>query len=294
MPQDGLSKAATPHDLSIRVLPRDEMSLPIDWAAREGWNPGTHDGECFHAADPEGFLLGERNGTPVSCMSAVTYPDNFAFVGFYIVAPEFRGRGYGLKTWLAGMRRLAGYHVGLDSVVGQQRHYAKSGFIPAWRNIRHGGTVTNVPAPDAKAGTVVPLATVRLAMFSAYDRRHFPAARPTFLHLWVTRPGTTALALMRDRTLAGYGVMRPCRVGFKIGPLFADDEAAADTLFRALAAKAGSAQVFIDAPEGNLAATRLPERHGLRPVFETVRMYTGPAPDIALRGVFGITSLELG
>jgi hypothetical protein len=271
------------------------MKIILDWAAHEDWNPGLHDGECFHAADPAGFLLGERAGTPISSISVVTYPENFAFVGFYIVQPEFRGRGYGLKTWRAGMRRLAGFTTGLDGVVGQQRNYTKSGFILAWRNIRYAGTApAGSRTPPAGGGHIIPMTGVRFSDLEAYDRRHFPAPRPTFLHLWMSRPGTTARAWIRDGHLAGYGVIRPCRRGFKIGPLFADDEEAADALFAALAAKAGSSPLSIDVPEPNLAAVRLAERHGLKPVFETVRMYTGPAPDIRLRGVFGITSFELG
>lgn len=283
-----------PGDLSIRILPRDEMKLILDWAAHEGWNPGLHDGECFHAADPEGFLLGERAGTPISAISAVTYPENFAFLGFYIVRPEFRGRGYGLKTWRAGLRRLAGFNVGLDGVVGQQRNYTKSGFILAWRNIRYAGAAQGRRPGAVASGRIVPMSAVRFSDLQAYDRRHFPAPRPTFLHLWITRPGTTALAWLRDGRLAGYGAIRPCRSGFKVGPLFADDEAGAEALFEALAAKAGIASLALDVPEPNLAAVRLAERHDLKPVFETVRMYTGPKPDIALRGVFGITSFELG
>jgi GNAT superfamily N-acetyltransferase len=293
MPYEGVQMGA-PDDLSIRVLPREEMKLILDWAAHEGWNPGVHDGECFHAADPGGFLLGERTGTPISSISVVTYPENFAFLGFYIVRPDFRGRGYGLKTWRAGLRRLSGFNVGLDGVVGQQRNYTKSGFILAWRNIRYAGAAPGRRPTAVAHGQVVPLTAVTFADLQAYVRRHFPAPRPTFLHLWISRPGTTARALLRDGRLAGYGVIRPCRSGFKIGPLFADDEAAADVLFEALAAKAGTAPLSIDVPEPNLAAIRLPERHGLKPIFETVRMYTGPSPDIALRDVFGITSFELG
>ena len=288
------SGLTAPHDLSIRMLPREDMGLILDWAAQEGWNPGIHDGECFHAADPEGFLLGERAGTPVSCISVVTYPENFAFLGFYIVQPAFRGRGYGLKTWLAGMRRLAGYNIGLDGVIAQQQHYTKSGFILAWRNIRYAGRAAGLPPADTRAGALAPLSAVSFSALQAYDRRHFPASRPTFLSLWMTRPGTTTLTLMRDGHIAGYGVIRPCRTGFKIGPLFADDDEGAEALFLGLAGKAGNSQVFIDPPEPNLAAIRLAERHEFKPVFETARMYTGPAPEIALREVYGITSFELG
>ena len=43
---------------SIRTMTQDEVELAIDWAAREGWNPGLHDAACYYAADPNGFLVG--------------------------------------------------------------------------------------------------------------------------------------------------------------------------------------------------------------------------------------------
>jgi hypothetical protein len=45
-------------ELQIRPMTRDELDLAVEWAAQEGWNPGLADAECFHAADPEGFLIG--------------------------------------------------------------------------------------------------------------------------------------------------------------------------------------------------------------------------------------------
>lgn len=283
-----------PDDLSLRTMGRDDLGLVLEWAREEGWNPGMHDAACFHAADPAGFLLGERNGQPISSICVVQYPGDFAFLGFYIVRPGFRGRGYGLKTWNAGLRRVAGCVVGLDGVIAQQANYRQSGFVLAWRNIRYGGRPVGLGRPDPRAGQVVPLASVPLPALEAYDRRFFPVPRPAFLRLWISRPGTMALGLRRSTGLAGYGVIRPCYEGFKIGPLFADDSGAAEALFLKLAEQAGYGPLFFDPPEFNRAAVRLAEAAGLRPVFETARMYLGPAPAIDRRGVFGITSFELG
>jgi hypothetical protein len=83
-------------------------------------------------------------------------------------------------------------------------------------------------------------------------------------------------------------------VGFKIGPLFADHDDGADLLFNALTAGAEGRPVFLDCPEPNRSATDLATRHGLSPVFETARMYRGPAPDLPLSRIYGITTFELG
>jgi hypothetical protein len=128
----------------------------------------------------------------------------------------------------------------------------------------------------------------------AYDRIFFPAPRDNFLQCWLRPEQRKGIALIEKGQVRGYGVVRACRNGYKIGPLFADDEEVADILFRALAATVNGQPVFLDCPEPNRSATDLATRYGLLPVFETARMYRGGAPDIPLRRIYGITTLELG
>lgn len=47
-------------------------------------------------------------------------------------------------------------------------------------------------------------------------------------------------------------------------------------------------------PEVGHAAVALAEDLGMTPVFETARMYNGPAPDVALERIFGVSTFELG
>jgi hypothetical protein len=103
----------------VRVMLPEEVEMIRTWSTAEGWNPGLHHGPCFFASDPEGFFVGELEGRPISCISCVAYDDSFGFLGLYIVRPEFRGRGYGLRTWRVGMARLGERNVGLDGVPAQ-------------------------------------------------------------------------------------------------------------------------------------------------------------------------------
>ena len=57
--------------LKIRPMNRPEVALAIKWAAIEGWNPGIYDADSYYQTDPQGFLLGELNGEPIGCISAV-------------------------------------------------------------------------------------------------------------------------------------------------------------------------------------------------------------------------------
>lgn len=275
----------------VRVMSRDELDLTIDWARLEGWNPGLHDAGAFHAVDPAGFLVGLLDGQPVASLSVVRYPENFGFLGFYIVRPEARGRGYGWRLWQEGLRHLEGCTVGLDGVVAQQDNYRKSGFALSHRNIRFGGSV-----PEGGAGktTLVDARTVPFDRLTALDAELFPAPRPGFLTNWITLPGAMALAAVKDGTVTGFGVIRPCHSGFKIGPLYAADGEIARDLVLALGRAAGAGPVFLDVPEPNAAGVRLAEEFGLTPQFETARMYLGPAPATDLGRLFGVTSFELG
>lgn len=288
-----MSSPAEP--LVIRSLSASELARPIGWAAAEGWNPGLHDATAFHAADPGGFLAGEtRDGTPGTVMSAVRTGADFGFLGFYITAPEYRGRGYGLQIWDAALARLAGRTIGLDGVVAQQANYLKSGFVLAHRNLRYGGIAPAAPLSSAMAQGIVAAGDVPFAELVAYDARHFGRARAEFLRAWIALPESRALVFMRDGCPRGFGMVRRCRSGCKIGPLFADDETIAELLFGSLEGFAPGEPLFLDPPEPNGAAVALARRHGLTPVFETARMYRGVAPVLPLERIYGITSFELG
>ena len=89
-------------------------------------------------------------------------------------------------------------------------------------------------------------------------------------------------------------MIRPCRTGCKIGPLVADDRAAAEAVLAALLAGAGGGEIFLDVPSVNRDAVALAQDLGLAPVFETARMYTGAIPPLRLERVFGVTTFELG
>lgn len=276
----------------IRTMNRKEVDVAVEWAAKEGWNPGIQDADCFYSADPNGFLIGLLGDKPIATISAIRYGKSFGFLGFYIVKPEYRGKGYGIQIWNAGLKYLEGRNVGLDGVVSQQDNYKKSGFKLAYRNIRHEGRGGgNFP----EYSEIVKLSTLSFEIIDSYDRPFFPANRTQFVKSWINQAGCSALGIMQNVKFAGYGVIRKCRSGYKIGPLFADSPELAETLFLALKSGIKAAEPFyFDTPEVNRAAVALAERYNMKVVFETARMYTGEKPDIPLNRLFGVTSFELG
>jgi GNAT superfamily N-acetyltransferase len=278
-------------DLNVRAMRPDEIAIAVDWAAAEGWNPGLADAACFATVDADGFFIGELDGAPAAMVSCVNYDASFAFLGFYMVRADLRGRGYGLRLWKSAVAHAGDRVIGLDGVVAQQPNYKKSGFALAYANVRYGGILT---APGAPAAATTALTEVPLAVVAASDRTVFPAPRAAFLRAWIDAPGHVGRALLRDGRLAAWGVIRPCRTGHKVGPLVADDRAAAEMVLAALLAAGGGGEIFLDVPSVNREAVALAQALGLTPVFETARMYTGAIPPLRLERVFGVTTFELG
>ncbi|MHC1777486.1 MAG: GNAT family N-acetyltransferase [Lentimicrobium sp.] len=276
-----------------RATLSETASVLIEWAAKEGWNPGLHDAGCFYNSDPNGFFIGTVDDLPVSCISLVKYNQDFAFLGFYIVHPDFRGMGYGYEIWKTAMEYAGKTNTGLDGVTDQQENYQKSGFRFAYRNIRYEGKSQRYPTINTQNIELITPQTIDAVL--TYDAPLFPAKRSVFLRNWIFQPGHYAYAFCVNNDIKGYLVLRECRTGFKAGPLFADSpEIAEHLLLHATGQLDPGTRYFVDIPEVNTATRHIIHKTGLQKVFVTARMYTGETPDIDLSKIFGITSFELG
>jgi len=283
------------HELVIRGMTRAELDTLVEWAADEGWNPGENDAQIFWNTDPDGFVAAELGGKLIGGGSIVSYGGRFGFMGFFIVRPDHRSQGIGRQLWfhrrdLLISRLQAPPVIGMDGVFDMQDFYARGGFVFCNRDLRFEG----VGAATTLADMLVDLSAVSFAEISQYDAAHFPAPRERFLKAWITQPDSRALGAVQNGILRGYGVIRPCRQGFKIGPLFAADSDTAEALFLGLADIAPGEPIFLDAPENNPLAMALARRHNLREVFGCARMYYGPPPVLPHCEIFGVTTFELG
>jgi GNAT superfamily N-acetyltransferase len=297
------TEGKTTMELEIVQAHMHDWHTFADWAGVEGWNLGPADGPCFLAQDPDGFFVGRVDGEPVSAVSVVNYGEEFSFLGRYLVHPEHRGRGYGRATWDAAMRHAGPRTVGLNAVPARQALFERSGFSAAYRTVRHVGEFAQGAEPSTPSHGV-DVAAVDAVSFEdllAYDGLCFPAERGAFLRRWLRAPGHVGRVALADGRVAGYGVIRRAPSFAKIGPLFADDAETAATLVGALTdglrhalGRSGPLTAALDVPEVNPAAVALAERYGMKPISETVRMYSGPVRDVDHARVFGKTTSELG
>ena len=281
--------------LILRKLTREELDVAVEWAAAEGWNPGLHDADVFWNTDPDGYLGAELDGELVATGSIVSYGGRYGFMGFFIVRSDLRGRGIGTRLWYhrrdtLKSRLQSGAAIGMDGVFDMQDWYARGGFEFSHRNLRMEGIGTAA----RPAAEIVGLSTLPFDSVANYDRDCFGCDRERFLREWIRMPGVTALGFQRDDRLCGYGVIRMCREGRKVGPLFAQDDDCAQALFEALSNEADGEPIWLDVPESHAGAMQLAERHGMKEVFGCARMYCGRPPEMNGTGIYGITTFELG
>ncbi len=279
--------------MTIRELTRPEISTVLQWAALEGWNPGD-DARTFHDTDPEGFWGVDVDGELVGSGSIVSYGGRLGFVGLFIVRPEFRGQGHGKALWDHMLTTLPerldpGASMALDGVKAMEATYTRTGF----RTI-HDDRRMRIVSQAAVMPATVHRITAPVGNVAEFDTRCFGVPRPVFLQLWLAAADHVALACVDER-LRGFAVARPCVTGYRVGPIFAEDVATAETLLTGVFASVPQgSELFIDVPDSNTAAMRWAAGHGGEEVFTCARMYTGTPPATDWGRVFGVTTLELG
>lgn len=279
----------------LKPLGLQGVETLVSWAAGEGWNPGLNDAEVFYQTDSEGFYGYFDQEELIAGGAVVSYAAQFGFMGLFIVKPAYRGRGLGKKLWferrdLLLSRLQPGAPIGMDGVVAMQDFYARGGFRMAYRGIRYCRkgealpTAKGVHALNAKLPEEV----------MAYDTACFGYPRTAFLSAWTRLPGSFTFWVPGRNGTQGVAVMRKTLNGYKIGPLFADSPAIAESLYIQCLSAAPGEDVFLDVPEVNANATAMVQKFAARYVFECARMYLGNPPPHPLDKIYGITSFELG
>lgn len=266
-----------------------ELEGILDWAADEGWNPGLDDAEAFYKTDPKGFFVAfDGADQPIAFISVVNHTPDFAFLGLYIVTPEFRGQGIGLSLWTHALKYAGNRTVGLDGVEAQQANYRVSGFVSAGGTTRYTGSLTG--RRQANVREAAPDDLLRLIEM---EGNASGVVKPDYLAEWLSKsPKRKTIVLETSQKIDGFATIRACRSGAKIGPIVATDAETASDLI-AHAATLFEGPLTIDVPDSAQGMKKLCQKLGFEPGFRTARMYRGEAPS-SQANVFAVASLELG
>lgn len=287
---------------TIRPMTFADMQQTIAWAKEEGWNPGLHDAEIFYPSDPDGCLVLERdieNGAEKEMIGSgviASYGGKFGFMGLFIIRKDLRRAGIGNEFWHQRLERLKarlepGASIGMDGVFAMQHYYARGGFVFSHRNLRMASTGAKHSFDKDHIETIT---LENLPAILDVDKLCFGFERLQFLKSLIDKPDSHTLMYKSDSECVGYGNIRRCIEGWKIGPLFAKSPEIAEQLFIALSQNAIGEPVYLDVPEYNTEAMSLAAKYKMQEMFGCARMYYGGRPVLADNDVYGITTFEMG
>ena len=274
---------------TIRSITREELRPSAAMGGRRRLEPGPRGCGAVPCRRSERLPDGVPEGQPVGCISVVRYGASGSSVSTSSgpsTASAASACVCGGPAW-----PLDGCVVGLDGVVAQQANYARSGFALAHRNVRYAGRpMTETAAPSAR---VKPVDAGLTEAVAAYDRRHFPADRARFLDAWLD-PKSRKPSLLDGNLLRGYAVLRACAKASR---------SARSSPIRKASRRTCSGRPSRRRPGLRSRSTCLSrmrrrpisrQASGLRRSSRRPRMYKGPAPDLPLAEIYGLTTLELG
>lgn len=281
--------------LQFQKLDYEGLQTLVEWAEQEGWNPGPNDAEAYWATDPDGYYGYFDKGELIAGGSIVSYNQEFGFMGFFIVKPEYRAAGIGRKLWYERRDELLsrlndGATIGMDGVVDMQEFYRRGGFEIAYKDERYERIGEQFPLDS----NISAIADDDIAAVLEYDKQCFGYSRPQFLLPWLRMPESKTFKYIADGKLLGFAIVRKANLGYKVCPLFADTPQAAEALYRACLNSVAGEPVYLDIPMVNSAAVNLVKKYGAKYVFECARMYLGTPPAVDTNKIYGITTFELG
>jgi ribosomal-protein-alanine N-acetyltransferase len=234
----------------IRPLEPAQIPLVTAWARQEGFMPGNGDVAIYRQTDRQGIWVGWLNDRPIGCIAGVRYNDAYGFIGLFIVRPDQRGQGYGIRLWRHALEHLSDVRcIGLEAAPDRIADYASWGFQPAsptqrWQlhapadpdldgsiALKAAGNLdSQADQPAARASPdpslclktipseaqpleLVTAAALPEAALQAYDASHEATPRPHFLRDWLRHPAGTVWALIDPQQQChGFGRIRPCQL----------------------------------------------------------------------------------
>lgn len=281
--------------LKLEKLDYNGLQTLIKWAENEGWNPGIYDAEAFWETDPDGYYGYHIDGELIAGGSIVSYNGEFGFMGLFIVKPEYRSSGIGRKLWhqrrdllLSRLKKDAS--IGMDGVIAMQDFYRKGGFEIAFRDERY----ENIGSAFPISTNISEISDKDMEIIQEYDKQCFGYKRTKFLQIWLKMPNSRTFIYNDAGNLRGFVTIRKAVKGYKICPLFADNELIAEELYKFCLNSLIGEPVYIDIPVINRNAVNMVRKFNTKYVFECARMYYGKAPDLNIKKVFGLTTFELG
>jgi len=270
------------------------------WCIDEGWNIGIHDSDIYYKIDPIHHYIAKTNKS-VASLSIIKHDHNFFTLGPFIVHKSYRGQGIGEALWHVAMTQMVeeypDAHIALYAVSEQVDRYRKADFIPVLTIQRW--YIDSSKLITSRSNQCTSITNKLIPSIGQYYHNNYVTNRDLLFNELLLKPETNGLVFMDDNVIKGFGFIRRCVRGFRIGALVADTPEIAQTLIAGLLEFALGAPVFIDVPGSNSNRINCMNAfHAIRaPHEDTVMMIKGIGYSRYLKKWeqhYGLFSLEIG
>ena len=248
-----------------QVTSLEDLKFALQMCTEEEWSIAEADMELFYATDPQGFYIGELGEEKVSYISALTYGNNeFCVIGLYLVKPDQRKKGYGLKTWNYAWSKIPkNCKLSLNAVKKMAPAYNKFGFETAWMDYRFSFTSKKVLSftlsPECSDFTFTQYREADFESLFAYDTSVFGYPRKSFLQKLVIIQEFGGWTVSNESgEILGYCIVKMAAVGklgWLVSPLYANNS----TIARALLNKAAKFVLSQSETDSSLLTITVPE-----------------------------------
>ena len=280
-------------EVPLRALGERDLPGCLRLSAAARWNQNEADWRLMLQIG-RGWGIVLADGTLAASTLVLPY-DGFAWISMVLVLPEHRKQGLAtrlLRTALSSLEQEGKVPV-LDATPAGRAVYLREGFADAWGFKRYR---LSAPAEGLRRRheSVRPLQARDWGRLLEIDRAAFGGSREPLLRALAERLPGAALVAERRGAIAGYIFGRDGREAQQLGPLVAEDSAAAKALLESALAGA-SLPVYADIADHTPTLLAWLEALGFayqRPFTRMVRG-AGAAPGDARR-VFLVAGPELG
>lgn len=268
------------HPVAFRDMQEEDLASGLSLSRAAGWNQTLADWRYLLSLGPGLFRVGVADGRVVAAGGAVRYGEALAWICMILVDPDARGRGLGARIFDEVASRCEGEVragrlrvVGLDATPGGRRIYVQRGFTDGPGLLR----MRAEPKASAQLPGAVGGVTARdLDAILAFDREVFGADRGPVLRWALAGAPELAWCAYVGARLRGYCFGRRGEHSDHVGPVVAEDGAAALDLVRACLSTARDRPLVVDARVEPSWLTVLGEM-GFREQRSFTRMYLGEA-----------------
>jgi GNAT superfamily N-acetyltransferase len=284
--------------MAIRPLNKEDIDDCVALSTQAGWNQLANDWRRLLWLWPAQCLGAELHDQIIATGTLATYASNVGpvgWIGMILVEEAHRGRGVGTAITRAVLNladRMGVRQLGLDASDQGQPIYASLGFVASAQVNRWSGAAAideqrywKREKPDWR----------RLANF---DRCASGVDREALLRDFDADTEMLLACVGGENEMRGYGILRPGRTAWHIGPLVAEDQSAASDILDQLISKPNqppSETAIIDVIEGSAVEALLRDRGFV--ISRHLTRMCKPAsrrPPIAGPNVHAAAGFELG